>query len=68
MDLSLAVSIFGLMVGVALVLTYILRYVDRKSEFMFLKSEIKRSDRGSRTRRHWRRRYIKPLREFIFFI
>lgn len=68
MDLSFAIGIFGLMIVFALILTYVMRYIDRKSEFIYLKSEIKRSDRGSRSRRHWRKRYFKLLREFIFFI
>lgn len=67
MDIGLAVAVFGVVIFVALIFTCVLRYVEFKSVIKYLKSDIKRSAPGLRTRRHRRRKYRGLMVKYRLF-
>ena len=67
MDIVLAAAVFGLIIVVLLIFTYVLRYAEFKSELQYLKSEIKRSDPGSGNQKYWRKKYRQLVKEFWLF-
>ena len=67
MDIVLAAAVFGLIILVLLIFTYVLRYAEFKSELQYLKAEIKRSDPGSGNQKYWRKKYRQLVKEFWLF-